>query len=406
MNQNNIIRKQFPIFEKKLKNNNLIYFDNAASSQKPDCVINKISDYYKYEYSNVHRGIHSLSQISTDKFEQTRSAVKEFINANSTQEIIFTKGTTESINLVASSWSDVFLNEGDEIIISTLEHHANIVPWQIVCKKKKATLKIIPIDENGHIDLKDVKNLISKKTKFISLIHISNVIGIETPIIEIIKLAHKANAQILIDGAQAVSHKKIDVQKLNCDFYCFSAHKMYGPTGVGILFGKKKILEKMSPYQTGGEMIKEVSFKETTFNDLPFKFETGTPNITGIIALKESIDFINSIGFEYIQQYEKELLEFLINELRKFPYLKILGGNNKNKNSIVSFNMKKIHHYDAGSFLNNFGIALRTGHLCAQPLMNRYNIPGTIRVSFAIYNNFEEIEFFIQSLKQIKKLFQ
>ena len=232
MNQNNIIRKQFPIFEKKLNNNNLIYFDNAASSQKPECVINKISDYYKYEYSNVHRGIHSLSQISTDKFEQTRSAVKEFINANSTQEIIFTKGTTESINLVASSWSDIFLNEGDEIIISTLEHHANIVPWQIVCKKKKATLKIIPIDENGYINLQDVKNLISKKTKFISLIHISNVIGIETPIIEIIKLAHKANAQILIDGAQAVSHKKIDVQKLNCDFYCFSAHKMYGPTAV------------------------------------------------------------------------------------------------------------------------------------------------------------------------------
>ena len=406
MNQNNIIRKQFPIFEKKLNNNNLIYFDNAASSQKPECVINKISDYYKYEYSNVHRGIHSLSQISTDKFEQTRSAVKEFINANSTQEIIFTKGTTESINLVASSWSDIFLNEGDEIIISTLEHHANIVPWQIVCKKKKATLKIIPIDENGYINLQDVKNLISKKTKFISLIHISNVIGIETPIIEIIKLAHKANAQILIDGAQAVSHKKIDVQKLNCDFYCFSAHKMYGPTGVGILFGKKKILEKMSPYQTGGEMIKEVSFKETTFNDLPFKFETGTPNITGIIALKESIDFINSIGFEYIQQHEKELLEFLINKLTKFPYIKILGGNNKNKNSIVSFNMKKIHHYDAGSFLNNFGIALRTGHLCAQPLMNRYNIPGTIRISFAIYNNFEEIEFFIQSLKKIKKIFQ
>ncbi len=406
MNQNNIIRKQFPIFEKKLNNNNLIYFDNAASSQKPESVINKISDYYKYEYSNVHRGIHSLSQISTDKFEQTRSAVKEFINANSTQEIIFTKGTTESINLVASSWSDIFLNEGDEIIISTLEHHANIVPWQIVCKKKKATLKIIPIDENGYINLQDVKNLISKKTKFISLIHISNVIGIETPIIEIIKLAHKANAQILIDGAQAVSHKKIDVQKLNCDFYCFSAHKMYGPTGVGILFGKKKILEKMSPYQTGGEMIKEVSFKETTFNDLPFKFETGTPNITGIIALKESIDFINSIGFEYIQQHEKELLEFLINKLTKFPYIKILGGNNKNKNSIVSFNMKKIHHYDAGSFLNNFGIALRTGHLCAQPLMNRYNIPGTIRISFAIYNNFEEIEFFIQSLKKIKKLFQ
>ena len=406
MNQNNIIRKQFPIFEKKLNNNNLIYFDNAASSQKPECVINKISDYYKYEYSNVHRGIHSLSQISTDKFEQTRSAVKEFINANSTQEIIFTKGTTESINLVASSWSDIFLNEGDEIIISTLEHHANIVPWQIVCKKKKATLKIIPIDENGYINLQDVKNLISKKTKFISLIHISNVIGIETPIIEIIKLAHKANAQILIDGAQAVSHKKIDVQKLNCDFYCFSAHKMYGPTGVGILFGKKKILEKMSPYQTGGEMIKEVSFKETTFNDLPFKFETGTPNITGIIALKESIDFINSIGFEYIQQHEKELLEFLINKLIKFPSIKILGGNNKNKNSIVSFNMKKIHHYDAGSFLNNFGIALRTGHLCAQPLMNRYNIPGTIRISFAIYNNFEEIEFFIQSLKKIKKLFQ
>ena len=406
MNQNNIIRKQFPIFEKKLNNNNLIYFDNAASSQKPECVINKISDYYKYEYSNVHRGIHSLSQISTDKFEQTRSAVKEFINANSTQEIIFTKGTTESINLVASSWSDIFLNEGDEIIISTLEHHANIVPWQIVCKKKKATLKIIPIDENGYINLQDVKNLISKKTKFISLIHISNVIGIETPIIEIIKLAHKANAQILIDGAQAVSHKKIDVQKLNCDFYCFSAHKMYGPTGVGILFGKKKILEKMSPYQTGGEMIKEVSFKETTFNDLPFKFETGTPNITGIIALKESIDFINSIGFEYIQQHEKELLEFLINKLIKFPSIKILGGNNKNKNSIVSFNMKKIHHYDAGSFLNNFGIALRTGHLCAQPLMNRYNIPGTIRISFAIYNNFEEIEFFIQSLKKIKKIFQ
>lgn len=392
------IRAQFPILTQKVNGRNLIYFDNAATSQKPKSVIDRISSYYEKENANIHRGVHTLSQEATTSYEQARQKISSYLNARSESEIIFTKGTTDGINLIASSFGEL-LNPGDEVLISAMEHHSNIVPWQLLETRKKIKLKVIPIHKSGEIDLKEFENLLNKKTKLVSITHISNSLGIINPIDEIIHKSHKVGAKVLIDGAQSIQHEKIDLQELDCDFFVFSGHKVYGPTGIGVLYGKSELLNTMPPYQGGGDMIEKVSFEKTTFNVLPFKFEAGTPNIVGGIALGTAFDFIESLNFEECQVHELELLRYAEEQLRSISGIQIFG-NSKNKTSVISFNVGNIHPFDIGTLLDKQGIAVRTGHHCTQPIMDFYQIPGTIRVSFSIYNTKSEIDLFMAALNK------
>ena len=395
----NKIRADFPILSEKIRGKDLVYFDNGATSQTPNVVIDAMSNYYQTQNSNVHRGVHYLSQIATDAMESARDNIRKYLNANSIEEIIFTKGTTEAINLVASSFSTAFITAGDEIIVSEMEHHANIVPWQMMCKQKGAVLKVAKIFDDGSLDFDYLKNLISDKTKLIAIAHISNVTGVINPVKQIVAYAHSKNVKVLIDGAQATPHTAIDVQNLGADFYVFSAHKMYGPTGIGVLYGKKALLSVMPPYQYGGEMIDKVSFEETTFNSLPFKFEAGTPMIAEIIGLSAAIDYIRNIGIKHISDYEHSLLTYANSKLSEINNIKIIGTA-KNKASVISFIVSGLHHYDIGSLLDQFGIAVRTGNHCAQPFMKRMNIDGTVRASFAFYNTKAEIDVFIKALER------
>ena len=398
------IRDQFPILHQKVHGHPLIYFDNAATSQKPLKVINVISEYYLQENSNIHRGAHYLSNQATEKYEKSREAVRRLINAESTEEIILTKGTTESINLVASCLSQYLFQPGDEILISGLEHHANIVPWQIAAEQKGALIKVIPILDSGELDLVAFKNLLSPKTKLLALSHISNALGTINPVEEMIALAKEKGALVLIDGAQSAPHMIVDVQALDCDFFCFSAHKIYGPTGIGVLYGKKAQLEKMPPYQSGGEMIKEVTFEGTTFNDLPYKFEAGTPNIAGGIGLLAAVEFLEEVGLEHIARREAELLAYATKKLKELGGIQFVGEA-KEKAAVISFLVDGIHPSDLGSVLDKLGIAVRTGHHCAQPIMDRFEIPGTVRASFAVYNTENEIDMFIEGIEKVKKMF-
>ncbi len=397
------VRSMFPILQQQVYARPLIYFDNGATTQKPQRVIDTISEYYSSYNSNVHRGVHYMSQKATDAMEAARKTVQQFIHASSDEEIIFTSGTTGSINLLASSFTQL-LNSGDEIIISAMEHHANIVPWQLACERLGLTLRVIPIFETGELNLESFEKLISPRTKLVSIVHVSNTLGTVNPAEEIIRIAHQYDIPVSIDGAQAVQHIAVDVQKLDCDFYSFSGHKLYGPTGIGILYGKKKWLDKMPPYQGGGEMIKDVTFNKTTFTELPFKFEAGTPHIEGIIGLAEAIRFIQDIGLEAMSAYENTLLDYLTSQLQSIKGLHIYGEA-KHKISVASFLLNKIHPYDTGVLLDKMGIAVRTGHHCTQPLMQFFNIPGTVRVSLAVYNTNEEIDSLIKALKRIQKMF-
>ena len=392
------IRAQFPTLHQKVNGKDLIYFDNAASSQKPQVVLDAISNYYDYDNANVHRGVHYLSQKATDKFENTRKSVQAFINAKNSCEIIFTKGTTDSINLVANGYRSI-LNKGDEIIISEMEHHSNIVPWQMCCEISGAELKVIPMLDDGDLDMETFENLLSEKTKLVAITHISNSLGTINPLEKIIKKTHNAGAKILIDGAQAAPHTFVDVQALDVDYYCFSAHKMYGPTGVGVLYGKKNLLTTLPPYQSGGEMIKEVSLKKTTYADLPHKFEAGTPNIAGVVAFKSALDFITDLGVENIAKHEDDLLKYAIEKLSKISGIQFIGKAKK-RAALVSFNIEGLHPYDMGVLLDKMGIAIRTGHHCAQPIMEHYKISGTARMSFAIYNTKQEIDSCITAIKK------
>ena len=396
------IRNDFPILNTKVNGNQLIYLDNAATSQTPNCVIESISDYYKTLNSNIHRGVHKLSQLATEKYEESRTKFKEHLNANNTCEIIFTSGTTHSINLISNGFSK-FLSKGDEIIVSQLEHHSNIVPWQMLCEKTGAIMKVIPMNEKGELDLNAFSALLNDKTKVVFVNHVSNALGTVNPIEIIIEKSHNVGAAVLIDGAQAAPHFEIDVKKLNVDFYVCSAHKLCGPTGVGILYGKKEWLEKLPPYQGGGEMIDQVSFEKSTYADLPNKFEAGTPNISGVIASGIALDYINKIGLENIKEYEDYLLDHATSKLKEIEGVKIYGEA-KIKTSVISFNIKNIHPYDVGSVIDNLGIAVRTGHHCAQPIMDYFDIPGTIRISFSFYNTIEEINILIEALKKASKM--
>ncbi|APD06671.1 cysteine desulfurase [Flavobacteriaceae bacterium UJ101] len=393
------IRKQFPILKEKVNGKSLVYLDNGASSQKPQKVLDAIVTYYSTVNSNVHRGIHTLSQLATDQMEQARAKVQHFINAEKSNEVIFTKGTTESINIVANGISHL-VSEGDEILISGLEHHANIVPWQMLCQKTGAILKTIPIDENGGLDVSKIDEVLSSKTKWVAFNQVSNAFGVINPIKEIIAKAKKVGAYVLVDGAQAVPHSKVDVQDLGCDFYTFSGHKMYAPTGIGILYGREEILDQLAPWQGGGEMIKEVTFEKTTYAELPFRLEAGTPHIEGAIVLGTAIDWMQEVGIENIQKHEDELLIYASEELSKIETVEVYAKNVKRAGA-VSFNLKieGVHPSDVGSILDKFGIAVRTGHHCAQPIMQHYGITGTVRASFAVYNTKEEVDELIKAVK-------
>lgn len=398
------IRKDFPILQRKVYDKPLAYLDNAATTQKPQAVIDRITSYYSSENSNIHRGVHYLSQIATDAFELARINIQHFINAERSHEIIFTKGTTDAINLVATSFGKNMISKNDEIIISTLEHHSNLVPWQMVCQEKGAKLKVIPINEKGEILFEQYEQLLNKKTKLVAISHVSNALGTIIPIEKIIKKAHDFKVPVLIDGAQAAPHIKIDVRKLDCDFYCFSGHKVYGPMGSGILYGKERYLEKMEPYQYGGEMIKRVTFKKTTFNELPFKFEAGTPNVEAILGLDAAIKYLEEIGLDKIAKYEENILNYATKSLEAIGDIKIIGTSDK-KTSIVSFLIGDIHPYDAGTIIDKFGIAIRTGHHCTQPLMDWFNISGTVRASLAMYNTIEEIDHLAEAIVKVKEMF-
>lgn len=391
------IRKDFPILQRTVNGKPLVYFDNAATSQTPKVVIDAIVNYYTNYNANIHRGVHTLSQEATDLYEQARIKLQKHFNAQYAYEILFTSGTTFGINMIASSFSNL-LKAGDEIIVSALEHHSNIVPWQMLCEKTDAVLKVIPMNEEGSLVMSKYDELLSEKTKLVFCNHISNALGTINPVNEIIEKAHRVGAAVLIDGAQSTPHMKVDFQKLDVDFYVTSAHKICGPTGIGLLYGKKEWLEKLPPYQGGGEMIETVSFEKSTYAGLPHKFEAGTPNICGGIAFGVAIDYMNSIGFDAINKYEQELLEYGTQELLKIPGIKIYGTSTKT--AVISFNVNGIHPYDLGSILDKLGIAVRTGHHCAQPIMEFYKIPGTIRASFAFYNTKEEIDVFIKGLQK------
>lgn len=399
------IRKQFPILNQEVNGKPLVYLDNAATSQKPQSVIDALTHYYNTDNANIHRGIHTLAERSTTAFEETRKTIARFLNSNEVEEIIFTKGTTEGINLVAATYGRKFINEGDEIIVSALEHHSNIVPWQLLCQEKGAELKVIPVNEKGELVIEEYDKLLSDKTKFVAVNYISNALGTINPVKEIIDKAHAKGAKVLIDAAQATPHVRTDVQSLGCDFLAFSGHKVYGPTGVGVLYGKRSLLEAMPPYQGGGEMIKDVSFSGTTYNDIPYKFEAGTPNIGEVIALKAAIDFVEALGLENIATYEHELLTYANELLAEVDGFTPIGTANE-KASVISFLIDGVHPFDLGQLLDAKGIAVRTGHHCAQPLMEMFEIEGTVRASFSVYNTKEEVKYFVDALKAAIKMFK
>jgi len=399
----NKIREDFPILKRKVNGKQLVYLDNAATTQKPQYVLDSLLNYYKNTNSNVHRGVHTLSEEATDEYESAREYIRKYINSSKSSEIIFVRGTTEAINLVASSYGSEHINPGDEIIISAIEHHSNIVPWQMLCERKNAKLKIIPVNDSGELLIDEYKNLFTEKTRLVSVVHISNALGTLNPVKEIISIAHNNGVPVMLDGAQSIQHMKIDVRELDVDFFAFSGHKVYAPTGIGVLYGKESLLEKMPPYHGGGEMIKSVSFEKTTYNDLPYKFEAGTPDIEGPIALKSAFEYIQNIGLEKISIYEDELLQYATDQLSHIENIRFIGTA-KEKKSIVSFLCGNIHPYDTGTILNNLGIAVRTGHHCAEPVMKRFNIPGTVRASFALYNTKEEIDYLIEGIKKANKM--
>ena len=398
------LKSDFPTLKQKINGNELVYLDNAATTQKPEKVIKALESYYRSINSNIHRGVHTLSIRATDAYEEARSKVAAFINAEHREEIIFVRGATEAINLVANSYVRPILKEGDQIIISQMEHHANIVPWQIICEQKKAELKIIPMNVKGELLIEEIEGMISEKTKFISINHVSNSLGTVNRIEDVIKIAHSNNIRIMIDGAQAVQHLSVDLIKLNPDFYCFSGHKVYAPTGIGVLYGKKELLEKMPPYQGGGDMIKSVTFEKTIYNDIPNRFEAGTPNIAGTIGLGVSIDYLVSIGIENIAKHEKELLDYATQEIRKIEGVQIIG-NAIEKASVLSFVIEGIHPHDIGTIMDKQGVAIRTGHHCTQPTMDFYGIPATARASFAIYNSRKDVDALINAVKKTIEVF-
>lgn len=400
----NKIRKDFPILNQKIYNRPLVYFDNAATTQRPQQVIDALTRTYTEYYGNIHRAAHFLADKATMAYEETREKVRSLINAKSREQIIFTKGTTESINMAAFSYGEAFIKEGDEIIVSEMEHHSNIVPWQLMAARKKARIVMLPIDDDGRLLIEQLDSLITKRTRIIAVAHVSNVLGTINPIKQIIEMAHDRGVHVLIDGAQAVPHMRIDVQQSDADFYAFSAHKMYGPNGVGVLYGKKELLGQMPPYQGGGEMISEVSFAGTTYNELPYKFEAGTPNISGVIAFGAAIDYLLNIGLEIVADVENEILKYATAELNKIPGMKIYGTQ-KEKSGAISFNVEGVHFFDLGTMLDKFGIAVRTGHHCADPLMDHFGIQGTVRASFAFYNTKEEVDLFIEALKKVIQMF-
>ncbi len=397
------IRQQFPILTRQVYNKQLVYFDNAATTQKPQCVLDKTIEAYTQYNSNIHRGVHYLSQVATMAHEQARQDIADFIGAKDKKDIIFTRGTTEAINLVAFSFGETFIDEGDEIIVSAVEHHSNLVPWQMMCERKKAILRIIPLKDDCQLDLQAFENLLNERTKLVAVAHVSNVLGMVNPIETIISMAHQAGAKVLIDGAQSVAHTRVDVSQLDADFFAFSGHKIYGPTGIGILYGKENILNAMIPYQGGGEMIQHVEYQHTTYNELPYKFEAGTPDFIGSVGLSEALKFVRSIGIENIKQHETDLLVYALNQLNQIEGMKIIG---QPTSGVISFNVGKIHPYDIGVLLDKQGVAVRTGHHCAEPLIDLLGLPGTVRISFAIYNTKEEIDIMIKALKRAVAMLQ
>ena len=400
----NALRDEFPILKRNVYGKQLVYLDNAATTQKPRQVVEAIVDEYYNANANVHRGVHYLSQIATDMHEAARETVRKFINARSTAEIVFTRGTTESINLVVSSFCDEFMQPGDEVIVSAMEHHSNIVPWQLQAAKRGIAIRVIPISDNGEIDMEAYKRLFTDRTRIVSVTHVSNVLGTINPVKEMTSIAHSHNVPIMIDGAQGAPHLNVDVQDLDCDFYAFSGHKMYGPTGVGVLYGKEDWLDKMPPYQGGGEMIESVTWDKTVFERLPFKFEAGTPDYVATNALSKAIDFITAVGIDNIAKHEHELTQYAMQQLQTIDRLTIYGTS-EHKDAVVSFNVGTIHHLDIGTLLDRLGIAVRTGHHCAEPLMHRYGIQGTVRASFAMYNTKEEIDILVDGIKRVAKMF-
>ena len=401
----NRIRKDFPILEEEIYGKPLVYLDNGATTQRPLQVVERMTEYYLRYNSNVHRGVHYLSNKCTDANEQARETVREFINAVSTDEIIFTRGTTESINLVAHSFGEAFIREGDEIIVTEMEHHANIVPWQMLCERKKAVLKVVPFNGKGELNMEEFGKLLNERVKLVGVAYVSNVLGTVNPVKEIIDAAHAFGAYVLVDGAQAIQHIPVDIQALDCDFFAFSGHKVYGPTGVGVLYGKRGLLEQMPPWQGGGEMIKEVRFEKTTYNDLPFKFEAGTPDFIGVIGLGEALEYVKGIGLQDIASYEHDLMNYAMEQIRTVPNI-ILFGEAAEKSSVISFGIGGIHHFDLGTLLDKMGIAIRTGQLCAEPVMQHYGVTGMARASIAMYNTREEIDVFCEGLRKIEKIFK
>lgn len=396
-------RKDFPILEQKVNGYPLVYFDNAATSQKPQAVIDALTHYYSTINSNIHRGVHHLSQLATAEFEIARRTVQAFINAPQSHEIVFTRGTTESINLIASSFGRKFLHAGDEVLISEMEHHADIVPWQLICEQQGATLRVLPFDERGVLRLEQLDGLLTEKTKIVAVAHVSNTLGTINPVKEIIAKAHAKGIPVMVDGAQAASHIGIDVQDLDCDFYCFSGHKMFAPMGVGVMYGKEQWLNEMPPYQGGGEMIKTVTFAQTTYNELPFKFEAGTPAVGDVIGLKTAIDYVNQVGIETISAREHALLQYGTEKLSAIDGLQIVGTAPE-KSAIISFNINGLHHFDVGTLIDQMGVAVRTGHHCTQPIMEHFGISGTLRASFAFYNTEEEIDRLVKAVEKAKKM--
>jgi cysteine desulfurase/selenocysteine lyase len=398
------IREDFPILKRKVHGKALVYLDNAATTQKPKVVIDSLRTYYTAENSNVHRGIHFLSEQATAAYEGARAKVKAFLNAAETREIIFVRGTTEGINLVAHSYGHAFLEEGDEIIISAMEHHSNIVPWQILCEQIGATLRVIPMNHNGELLLDEFAKLLNARTKFVSVAHVSNALGTVNPVKEIIEMSHREGAAVLLDGAQAVPHMRVDVQELDCDFYAFSGHKLFGPTGIGVLYGKAKLLEAMPPYQGGGDMISLVTFEKTHYNEIPYKFEAGTPHIAGVVGMGAAIDYITGVGADAIAAHERELLDYATGKLSRIPGLKIIGTAKK-KAGVLSFVIEGIHPHDIGTVLDREGVAIRAGHHCAMPVMQRFGVPATARVSFAFYNTKEEVDALVKAVHKVIEVF-
>ncbi len=398
------IRADFPILQQQIRNKPLVYLDNAATTQKPNCVIDCISDFYRQDYANVHRGVHTLSVRATDQYEGARETVKDFINAQSTKEIVFVKGTTEAINLLAHSYGKSFLKPGDEILITAMEHHSNIVPWQMLCQELGTVLKVAPINLQGELIVEEFEKLITAKTRLVSVVHMSNALGTVNPVKKIIDLAHERNIPVILDGAQAIPHMPVDVQALECDFYVFSGHKLYAPTGVGVLYGKQEILEAMQPYQGGGDMIRKVTFKETEYNNLPYKFEAGTPNIADVVGLGAAIGYLTGVGMDNIARYEAELLAYATDKAKQIEGLRLIGEAHE-KGAILSFVLDKVHPHDIGTMLDSLGIAVRAGHHCAMPVMDFFEIPATARASFAMYNTHQEVDVLMDGIKSLIEVF-